>query len=58
MYRVSYSNYSNSNYSSIAHYSNLEYFYPNTRTIRVPKNRHFEEIMKQKSNFLVDFEVS
>ena len=45
--RVSYLNYSYSNYSSILRYSNLEYFWSNTRTIRVPK----------KSPFLLQFHV-
>ena len=49
--RVSYSNYSYSNYSSILRYSNLEYYWPNTRTIRVPKKRHFDENFAAESDF-------
>ena len=39
--RVSYSNYSYSNYSNILRYSNLEYFWPNIRTIRILKKSPF-----------------
>ena len=50
--RVSCSNYSYSNYSNIFRYSNLEYFWPNIRTIRIPKKtRHFNKIWSKKLRF-------
>ena len=50
--RVSCSNYSYSNYSNILRYSNLEYFWPNIRTIRIPEKLPFWRNFKQKMNFL------
>ena len=62
MLRASYSNYSYSNYSSILRYSNLEYFGPNTRTIRVPKNiANFSPISRKNAKDqrrLIEFQVS
>ena len=57
--RVSCSNYSYSNYSNILRYSNLEYFWPNIRTIRISKKSLIWLNLKQnnehfylKTNFL------
>ena len=49
--RVSCSNYSYSNYSNTLRYSNLEYFWPNIRTIRIPKNRQNWPIFRENDLF-------
>ena len=49
--RVSCSNYSYSNYSNSLRYSNLEYFWPNIRTIRIPKNGQNWQIFRQNDPF-------
>ena len=56
--RVSYLNYSYSNYSSILRYSNLEYFWTNTRIIRVPKKKIaiFTPILRKKCFKSISFD--
>ena len=49
--RVSCSNYSYLNYSNILRYSNLEYFWSNIRTIRIPKNLPNWPIFRQSEPF-------